>query len=61
MSSITSQTQQNQPVVKCESVYKIFGENAEKMLQESVGNVDAKKFQDAGCVVGVNSASFEVY
>ena len=31
------------------------------MLQESVGNVDAKKFQDAGCVVGVNSASFEVY
>tara|TARA_B110000003_G_C16649336_1_gene533499 strand:- start:2472 stop:3542 length:1071 start_codon:yes stop_codon:yes gene_type:complete len=61
MSSITSQTHQNQPVVKCESVYKIFGENAEKMLQESVGNVDAKKFQDAGCVVGVNSASFEVY
>ena len=61
MSSISSQTHQNQPVVKCESVYKIFGENAEKMLQESVGNVDAKKFQDAGCVVGVNSASFEVY
>ena len=61
MSSKTSQIQKKQPVVKCESVYKIFGENAEKMLQESGGDVDAKKFQDAGCVVGVNSASFEVY
>tara|TARA_B110000003_G_scaffold244450_1_gene253553 strand:+ start:386 stop:1423 length:1038 start_codon:yes stop_codon:yes gene_type:complete len=48
------------PVIKCESVYKIFGENAEKMLQEANGNVDAKTFQDAGCIVGVNNASFEV-
>jgi glycine betaine/proline transport system ATP-binding protein len=31
------------------------------MLQSSNGNVDAKEFQDAGCVVGVNNASFEVY
>jgi hypothetical protein len=23
-------------VIKCESVYKIFGENAEKMLQEAM-------------------------
>jgi glycine betaine/proline transport system ATP-binding protein len=61
MSSKASQIQKKQPVVKCESVYKIFGENAEKMLQESGGDVDAKKFQDAGCIVGVNSASFEVY
>jgi glycine betaine/proline transport system ATP-binding protein len=61
MSSKASKIQKNQPVVKCESVYKIFGENAEKMLLESEGDVDAKKFQDAGCVVGVNSASFEVY
>jgi len=50
-----------EPVVKCESVYKIFGENAEKLLESSKGKVDAKEFQDAGCVVGVNSASFEVY
>ena len=37
------------PVIKCESVYKIFGANAEKMLQNSNGNVDAKTFktQDA--------------
>ena len=48
------------PVIKCDSVYKIFGTNAIKMLEESKGNVDAKIFQDAGCIVGVNNASFEV-
>ena len=48
------------PVIKCDSVYKIFGANAKKMLQESKGNVDAKIFQEAGCIVGVNNASFEV-
>jgi len=48
------------PIIKCDAVYKIFGANAEKMLQESNGNVDAKTFQDAGCIVGVNNASFEV-
>ena len=61
MSSQETSSNQNQPVVKCESVYKIFGENAEKMLQSSNGKVDAKEFQDAGCVVGVNNASFEVH
>ena len=30
------------------------------MLQGSKGNVDAKTFQDAGCIVGVNNASFAV-
>ena len=47
-------------IIKCEGVYKIFGENAEKMLEEANGNVDAKTFQDKGCIVGVNNASFEV-
>ncbi len=47
-------------VIKCDSVYKIFGENAKKMLQEANGNVDAKTFQENGCIVGVNNASFEV-
>jgi len=47
-------------VIKCDSVYKIFGENAKKMLQEANGNVDAKTFQEKGCIVGVNNASFEV-
>ncbi len=50
----------SQSIIKCESVYKIFGANAEKMLQNVSGNVDAKKFQEAGCIVGVNNASFEV-
>ena len=48
------------PVIRCESVYKIFGANAKKMLNDSNGNVDAKDFQDAGCIVGVNNASFDV-
>ena len=48
------------PVIKCESVYKIFGNNAKKLLDDSNGNVDAKTFQDAGCIVGVNNASFDV-
>jgi len=51
---------QNQAVIKCDSVYKIFGESADKMLKESGGNVNAAEFQKAGCVVGVNDASFEV-
>ena len=46
----------SEPVIKCESVYKIFGENAQKMLDESNGNVDAKTFQENGCIVGVNES-----
>ena len=49
------------PVIKSESVYKIFGTNAEKLLEKYQGKVDSQKFQDAGCIVGVNNASFEVY
>lgn len=47
-------------VIKCDGVYKIFGAGAKKMLQDAGGNVDAKTFQEAGCIVGVNNASFEV-
>ena len=50
----------SEPVIKCQSVYKIFGANAERMLKEANGNVDAKTFQENGCIVGVNNASFEV-
>ena len=53
-------TQNRHPVIQCDSVYKIFGQNAKKMLQSSNGNVDAKAFQEAGCIVGVNNASFQV-
>ena len=38
------------PIIKCDGVYKIFGENAERMLKEANGNVDAKTFQDNGCI-----------
>jgi len=47
-------------VIECESVYKIFGSNAEKMLKEANGKVDAAAFQNAGCIVGVNNASFKI-
>jgi glycine betaine/proline transport system ATP-binding protein len=48
------------PTISCSSVYKIFGDNAGKLLSENNGKVDAKKFQVAGCIVGVNDASFDV-
>ena len=47
-------------VIKCVSVCKVFGENANKLLKQYNGVIDAKIFQEAGCVVGVNNASFEV-
>jgi len=50
-----------EPVIRCESVYKIFGDSAKQLMQSSGGVVDAAKFQEAGCVVGVNNASFDVY
>ena len=50
----------SESVIKWESVYKIFGENAKKMVEESKGNVDEKTVQEKGCSVGVNNASFEV-
>ena len=48
------------PVIKCESVYKIFGDNIEKLVRNSGGNIDVDSFQNAGCIFGVNNASFEV-
>jgi len=61
MSSPDHTTQNGHPVIQCDSVYKIFGENAKKLLRDSKGNVDAKTFQESGCIVGVNNASFEVH
>ena len=51
----------NDPVIRCDSVYKIFGDNAKGLMREANGAVDAAKFEQAGCIVGVNNASFEVY
>jgi len=50
-----------EPTIRCDGVFKIFGENAKRMLQSSGGVVDAAKFQEQGCIVGVNNATFEVY
>ena len=61
MSSPGHTTHNGHPVIQCDSVYKIFGENAQKLLRDSNGNVDAKTFQESGCIVGVNNASFEVH
>ena len=55
-----NKTKNNNPVIKSESVYKIFGNNAKKLLESALGKVDAQKFQESGCIVGVNNASFDV-
>jgi glycine betaine/proline transport system ATP-binding protein len=50
-----------QPVIKCDSVYKIFGESTERMMRAADGAIDVEAFQEAGCIFGVNNASFEVH
>ena len=49
------------PAVRCESVFKIFGRNADKLLRETSGFIDAETAQAAECVVGVNNATFDVF
>ena len=61
MSAEIETSDSGEPVIRCESVYMIFGDNAQSLLEQSGGQVDAAKFQEAGCIVGVNNASFEVY
>ena len=58
---MSSQNAKSKPIIHCEGVYKIFGENAKKLLSQSAGKVDAALFKEAGCVVGVNNASFDLY
>ncbi len=50
----------SEPVIKCEQVFKIFGDTAQVLLRKSGGIVDPKVFQDDGCIIGVNNASFDV-
>ncbi len=61
MSSQNQNTKAENPVIKCQGVFKIFGENARQLFDKSSGNIDIKEFDEAGCVVGVNNASFESY
>ena len=48
-------------VIRCESVFKIFGKNAKSLLDGAGGTVDAEAAKAADCIVGVNNASFEVH
>ncbi len=48
------------PVIKCDSIYKIFGDQTDRLMRESKGVIDVQMFQEAGCIFGVNDASFEV-
>lgn len=61
MSSQGEPAGEEQAVIKCESVYKIFGKNARSLLESTNGTIDAEAAQDADCIIGVNNASFEVY
>lgn len=47
--------------VRCESVFKIFGKNANQLLEGNKALIDAQKARAADCVIGVNNATFEVY
>ena len=60
MSSQGESAGEEQAVIKCESVYKIFGKNARNVLESANGAIDAEMAQAAECIVGVNNASFEV-
>lgn len=60
MPSPDNATTSNEPVIRCDSVYMIFGDNAKSMLKKANGKVDHAKFHAEGCIVGVNNASFEV-
>ncbi len=61
MSAQNQRTANDQSVIRCASVYKIFGDNAKSMLERSEGVIDHKKFLEAGLIVGVNNVSFEVH
>jgi len=58
---MSKQASANEPVIRCESVYMIFGDNAHSMLEKANGVVDHARFHEAGCIVGVNNATFEVH
>lgn len=50
---------ENHPVIKCESVYKIFGDNIAK-ISKGGGKVDTGALKQAGCIIGVDNATFDV-
>ena len=61
MSSQGAATGEDRVVIKCESVFKIFGKDAASLLAGANGTIDADAAKAAECIVGVNNASFEVH
>ena len=61
MSSQGEPAREDQAVIKCESVYKIFGKNADSLLRSADGIISFEAAEAADCIVGVNNASFEVH
>lgn len=49
-----------QPVIKCDSVYKIFGDKTDEIMRKSNGKINVEELKNAGCIFGVNNASLEV-
>ena len=60
-STNTPSDNNTQPVINCDSVYKIFGDNTADMMRKSNGKIDIEAFKEAGCIFGVNNASLEVH
>ena len=60
MSSQGAAAGEEQAVIKCESVFKIFGKDPKALLASASGTIDADAAKAADCIVGVNNASFEV-
>lgn len=61
MSSQGRTSGKGQAVIECQSVYKVFGRNADSLVAGTDGFIDAEAARSAGCIVGVNNASFEVH
>ena len=61
MSSQGATTGEEHAVIKCESVFKIFGKNAKSLVESADGTIDGEAAKAADCIIGVNNASFEVH
>ena len=48
------------PVIECQSVYKIFGDNPKDFLKQNNNQVDDTIFADAGYITGVNNVSLKI-
>jgi len=54
-------SKEDRAVIKCEGVYKVFGKNADRLLENASGTIDSEAAEAEDCIVGVNNASFEVH